>query len=151
MYNHGGCLIRTCNTVNIQPDCHRLFSSSCLNSSLVSPDDKFTNKHHYCIYLVWVFIDFPRPCSPIPINPMQYQVHPTRTMRTHRSPATYTPRCTTVCCIRSPLSKPRNSYWLKFFVAFLCSFRASQIKPKPPPSTFLTFLSLYYPVIILPT
>jgi hypothetical protein len=45
----------TCNTVNIQPNCHRLFSSSCFNSSLVSPDDKFTNKHHYCIEYLLTF------------------------------------------------------------------------------------------------
>jgi hypothetical protein len=118
----------------------------------ISPNDMFINRYHYCGFLVWQFIDFARPRSHIAINPIQYQIHPTRTQRTRPFRGTYTHRWTRVSSIRKvPVSKIQQ-FWLKFFRGFTLLLHTnnmiiSQFKSQPPPSIFLP---IYHSVIILP-
>jgi hypothetical protein len=45
----------------------------------------FINKYHYSMFVIFfICLDFPRPRSHIPINPIQYEVRPTRIHRTRR-------------------------------------------------------------------
>jgi hypothetical protein len=49
-------------------------------------------------HLIFIYFDLPRPHSRIPINPMQYEVHPTRIHRTRRLRETCFSRCARVYC-----------------------------------------------------
>jgi hypothetical protein len=115
------CFVQQCDRANMQLKCHYTISSShiFLPPVFVSPNCMLINKHNYCIFIVLLSIDFPRPHSRISINTIHCWIRRARIHGTRHLPQTLPPQWTRVCCNLS-----LHFWFSNFFLVFTLTYLA---------------------------